>query len=195
MATKPQRKLVFLDRAQAAAARRAVDAESKSRLFSVLDGLATQNNFKFHAVEFDDLPFVQQEEVGCTALSAHVVTGKATETSGRHHRLTRGNSGPQAMRGAAIAVGVHGANLVNSIFQPSLTVLVELMPYGFEHDMYVEAGRAGIKYYTHQMSTGEEFSGRSSYPTVTDCINHNHDCKVSVKGAGVTASDRVDAVV
>lgn len=85
---------------------------------------------------------------------------------------------PQAMKDVAIAIGVHGANLVNCVLQPPYTVLLELMPYQFEHLMYVEAGHAGIKYYTHQMTTGVEAPNRNQFTSAAECISRDHDCKV-----------------
>jgi len=86
----------------------------------------------------------------------------------------------QAMSQSAIAIGVHGANLVNTIFMPPLSVLIELFPFGFYHDMYEEGGRASLKYFSYSMSAGEEWPELESagFLDRESCIHKHRDCKV-----------------
>lgn len=82
------------------------------------------------------------------------------------------------MEGVALAVGIHGANLVNTMFMPPLAVLIELFPFGFMHEMYINGGNAGLKYFKYQMATGLPFKGPKTYQSVEQCIKYNQDCKV-----------------
>lgn len=95
------------------------------------------------------------------------------------------------MEGVALAAGIHGANLVNTMFMPPLAVLIELFPFGFMHDMYINGGNAGLKYFKYQMATGLPFKGPKMYRTVEQCIKYNRDCKVHYRDSvlQVTPSD------
>jgi len=93
------------------------------------------------------------------------------------------------MATAAMAVGIHGANLVNAAFMPANSVLVELFPYRFTHDMYVEGGHAGVRYFSHQMLTGTEFPTLPKYRTAARCIMRSHDCKVHYRDSALVVTD------
>jgi len=93
------------------------------------------------------------------------------------------------MATAAMAVGIHGANLVNSAFMPANSVLVELFPYRFTHDMYVEGGHAGVRYFSHQMLTGTDFPTLPKYRTAARCILRSHDCKVHYRDSALVVTD------
>lgn len=97
----------------------------------------------------------------------------------------------EAMKGASIAIGIHGANLVNAMFMPPLSVLIELFPFGFMHDMYANGGNSGLKYYKYQMQTGLPFNGPKQFRSVEQCIQLSHDCKVHFRDSvlQVTADD------
>lgn len=93
------------------------------------------------------------------------------------------------MENASIAVGVHGANLVNTMFMPPLAVLVELFPFNFHHGMYVEGGGAGLQYFSHAMLTGELFPGGHQYHSADECIKLNSACKVHYRDAELRVTD------
>lgn len=93
------------------------------------------------------------------------------------------------MATAAMAVGIHGANLVNAAFMPANAVLVELFPYQFTHDMYVEGGHAGVRYYAHHMLTGTDFPGLAKYRSAARCIVRSHDCKVHYRDSKLVITD------
>lgn len=97
----------------------------------------------------------------------------------------------ETMKGASIAIGIHGANLVNTMFMPPLSVLFELFPFGFVHDMYANGGNSGLKYYKHQMQTGLPFEGPRQYRSVEQCIKLNQKCKVHFRDSAlqVTSDD------
>ncbi|KAJ8904905.1 hypothetical protein NDN08_001419 [Rhodosorus marinus] len=150
--TQPRRKILLLDRAHAAAARRSIEPTSKESLRSLVAKLADDNGFAFEVVVFDGIPITEQEEI---------------------------------MKDAAIAIGVHGANLVNSIFQPAWTVMLELMPYGFDHEMYEEGGGAGLKYFKHHVRTGVEYEQREMYTSTEECVRKDVKCKVHYRDHSV----------
>lgn len=82
------------------------------------------------------------------------------------------------MKHVAIAVGIHGANLVNSIFMPPLSVLIELFPFGFDHAMYINGGNSGLKYMSYTMKEGISFKYLDKYESIIACIRSDHDCKI-----------------
>lgn len=88
-----------------------------------------------------------------------------------------------AVRGADVAIGLHGANLVNTMFMNALSVLIEIMPFGFKHEMYKNGGNAGLKYFVHQMSQGEDYEALGKYKSVEECIKRNEACKVYYRDA------------
>ncbi|PXF40838.1 Protein O-linked-mannose beta-1,4-N-acetylglucosaminyltransferase 2 [Gracilariopsis chorda] len=90
---------------------------------------------------------------------------------------------------AAIAIGIHGANLVNTMFMPPLAVLIELFPFGFSHEMYVNGGNAGLKYYGYEMKTGTPFERISRYRSVTQCIKYDKNCKLHYRDGQLQVTD------
>lgn len=90
---------------------------------------------------------------------------------------------------AAIAIGIHGANLVNTMFMPPLAVLIELFPFGFSHEMYVNGGNAGLKYYGYEMKTGKPFERISRYRSVTQCIKYDKECKLHYRDGELQVND------
>ena len=58
-----------------------------------------------------------------------------------HHNL-------RVLRGTHTLISVHGAQLVYAaLLPPYRSVLIELWPHAFTHDMYVQAGGAAVGYY------------------------------------------------
>eukprot|EP00170_Pyropia_yezoensis_P007442 contig_30487_g7465 len=47
---------------------------------------------------------------------------------------------------SAVLVGIHGANLVNTLYAPRGAHLIEIFPRKFSHNMYVRGGDAGLGY-------------------------------------------------
>jgi len=92
------------------------------------------------------------------------------------------------MRDAALVVGVHGANLVNCIFMPPLSAMLELFPFRFYHPMYVEAGRGGVKYYSMQVSTGQEYENWANMDSMQACMSE-HACKIHYRDAMLEFND------
>lgn len=94
-----------------------------------------------------------------------------------------------SIESAGIAIGVHGANLVNTMFMPPLSALIELFPFQFHHGMYEEGGKAGLKYYSYTMATGVKFQSRQKYKNTETCIKLNNECKVFYRDQELKPSD------
>lgn len=94
------------------------------------------------------------------------------------------------VRSIGIAIGIHGANLVNSMFMPPFTVLIEIFPYSFGHGLYVNGGNAGLKYFSYHMTEddGHGFHGLSNYSSIKDCIRKNNQCKVFYRDKKIIAN-------
>lgn len=129
------------------------------------------------------------------------VLKKAAETSGYAFRVASFDKLTFAkqyelMNGVSITIGIHGANLVNTMFMPPLAVLIELFPFGFFHEMYMNGGNAGLKYFWYQMKTGTPFHGPKTYRSVAQCVKLNKECKVHYRDAILqVAHEDLDAMV
>ncbi|KAA8494292.1 Protein O-linked-mannose beta-1,4-N-acetylglucosaminyltransferase 2 [Porphyridium purpureum] len=84
----------------------------------------------------------------------------------------------QLVQSAAMLVGLHGANLVNSMFMPPLAVLLEIFPYVFSHNMYFEGGKASIKYFSYQPDHGTDWPDVGNYSSAFDCVQRSTECKL-----------------
>ncbi|KAJ8907753.1 hypothetical protein NDN08_007859 [Rhodosorus marinus] len=84
----------------------------------------------------------------------------------------------KAVENAAIAIGIHGANLVNAIFLPPRAQLVEIFPYRFAHDLFKYGSTAGLRYKSYTLTSGLEFPEISEYVDSLDCIRKKVECKV-----------------
>mmetsp|Transcript_14124 Transcript_14124/g.37910 ORF Transcript_14124/g.37910 Transcript_14124/m.37910 type:complete len:643 (+) Transcript_14124:474-2402(+) len=83
-----------------------------------------------------------------------------------------------AIQHSIVAIGLHGANLVNAALLDSRATLVEIFPFGFEHNMYREGGGSGIGYYSHQLMAGREFRALRLFADRRECMSRDVDCKV-----------------
>jgi len=84
---------------------------------------------------------------------------------------------------AAVAIGFHGANLVNSMFLPANAFLIEIFPYAFTHDMYAQALGAGLRYESYMLTTRVEAQELAEFKgDERACIAKSHDCKVFYRG-------------
>lgn len=81
---------------------------------------------------------------------------------------------------SAVLVGVHGANLVNTMYAPPGAELIEIFPYHFSHNMYERGGESGLGYSSVSLEEKgqRDFEGINKYPTVKACMEKSIDCKV-----------------
>jgi len=66
---------------------------------------------------------------------------------------------------------------------------VELFPYGFFHDMYVDGGGSGLKYFSYTVTTGDEYPDLAKYQSLEACLAKDHDCKVHYRDANLMFTD------
>lgn len=87
------------------------------------------------------------------------------------------------MYDASLAVGIHGANLVNAIFMPAKAGLVEIFPHGFRHDMYVDGANSGLWYASYEIENGEEYVHLDRFNgSRSRCIHFDSKCKLFYRG-------------
>ena len=81
---------------------------------------------------------------------------------------------------SAVLVGVHGANLVNTMYAPLGAELLEIFPYRFSHNMYMRGGESGLGYSSVSLEEKgqRDFEDINKYPTVKACMEQSIDCKV-----------------
>lgn len=61
-----------------------------------------------------------------------------------------------AMREIGLAVGLHGANFVNTIFMPAAGALFEIFPYRYVRYYYAAGGNSGLRYSFHEPEGGAD---------------------------------------
>lgn len=92
----------------------------------------------------------------------------------------------RSIKNTSIAVGIHGANLVNTMFMPPMAVLLEIFPFGFHHEkMYVNGGNSGLKYYSYTVKEGNLYSGAKNFTSIDLCIRKNQSCHHFYRDAAV----------
>jgi len=85
----------------------------------------------------------------------------------------------EVMRTVALAIGVHGANLVNAIYMPKLSSLIEIFPFRFYHVMYERGGQSSVQYAAFGLEKGVDYpSVLNGSQTVADCIHYDPACKI-----------------
>eukprot|EP00871_Galdieria_phlegrea_P006094 jgi/Galph1/972/GphlegSOOS_G5708.1 len=88
---------------------------------------------------------------------------------------------------AAIVISLHGAHLTNAIFMAPCSVLIEIFPPKFTHDMYREGGKGGIKYFSWQLQTGQAFTEKT-------CQNLD-ECRVQQEKKKVFYRDQANLTI
>lgn len=93
-------------------------------------------------------------------------------------------------RDVRLAIGIHGANIVNAMFLRPGAALVELFPYGFDHDMYKRGGNAGVRYEGYSMSTStvEPFKDIRKFKSILECTRRVNECKAHYRDAKLNAT-------
>lgn len=64
----------------------------------------------------------------------------------------------KALHGVGLAVGIHGANLVNTLFMPSTAALFEIFPYRYVRYYYSSGANSGLRYSFHEVSNGVDYN-------------------------------------
>lgn len=81
---------------------------------------------------------------------------------------------------SAVLIGIHGANLVNTLYAPRGSHLIEIFPRLFSHNMYVRGGDAGLGYtaVTLEEPGQADYEGLSKFDSVLACMNKDPACKL-----------------
>lgn len=83
----------------------------------------------------------------------------------------------EAVADAGVVVGVHGTQLLPSLFLTRAAAMVELFPYKYSSPLYVGGSGAGVHYSSHSLVRGVEFEGLGQYADAAECIRANHSCR------------------
>lgn len=81
---------------------------------------------------------------------------------------------------SAVLIGIHGANLVNTLYAPRGAHLIEIFPRKFSHNMYVRGGDAGLGYtaVTLEEPGQADYEGLSKFDSLHTCMNKDPACKL-----------------
>lgn len=80
---------------------------------------------------------------------------------------------------ASIAVGVHGMQLMASLFMPADGALVEIFPYKFWHDLYTNGCGSGLSYQSMSLSEGTDFLELPKFKDgLESCVKESKDCRM-----------------
>lgn len=91
----------------------------------------------------------------------------------------------EAMRNIGLAVGLHGANLVNSIFMPAASAIFEIFPFRYVRYYYVAGSNSGLRYSFHEAEGGKE----------KNCSLHKLSCVLKYRESIVYLSERDRAII
>lgn len=84
------------------------------------------------------------------------------------------------MRDVGFLVGLHGANLANAMFMPPTGALFEIFPYKYVKSFYRNGGNAGLRYSSHEASTGADVC--SAHKSIF-CASRYRDVVVNLTSA------------
>ena len=86
-------------------------------------------------------------------LKLKIVNWDENEDNPRNMSFTEQVMLAQSLGGA---VGIHGANLVNTIFMPMAGALFEIMPYHYPKAYYYAGSNSGLRYSSHAILQGKD---------------------------------------
>lgn len=83
-----------------------------------------------------------------------------------------------AVAGAAMAVGVHGMQLMASLFMPGDGALIEIFPYKFWHELYADGCGSGLSYQSMSIAQGEDYVDVAKYGGLDACVSSSRECRL-----------------
>ncbi len=116
-----------------------------------------------------ELLFQNTLKMFCTSYNYNFVTLNGTDTSFKSQVLTAMN--------AKIAVGIHGANLVNTMFIHRSGTVVELFPPAYQHVVYINGGGTVSGYFPMNISAVIEYPNINEYEDRDVCIEQDSECR------------------
>lgn len=84
----------------------------------------------------------------------------------------------EAAAGAGVVIGVHGTQMLNTLFLPAGAAIVEIFPYGFRNVLFKGGSGAGLHYASYEILHGEDFSEVGKYHGVENCKRMSRDCRL-----------------
>ncbi|KAA8496569.1 hypothetical protein FVE85_0298 [Porphyridium purpureum] len=96
----------------------------------------------------------------------------------------------RTMRHVSLAIGIHGANLVNSLYMPRLAALLEIFPFKFDHEMYRNGGQGSLWYDALHLAQGVHHPSvtKGTFASAEACILASTACKKFYRDAKVSFS-------
>lgn len=88
------------------------------------------------------------------------------------------NEQVDALSGAAVAIGVHGMQLMSSLFMPADGALIEIFPYKFWHELYSDGCGSGLFYQSLSISKGEDHADLEKYGGLDACVSSSKECRL-----------------
>lgn len=82
-----------------------------------------------------------------------------------------------AVAGAGVVVGVHGTQMLNTLFLPAGAAIVEIFPSGLSNNMFVGGSGAGLHYARYQLLKGDPFPQLSEFQGLGHCLKVSRECR------------------
>lgn len=83
----------------------------------------------------------------------------------------------EAVAGAGVVVGIHGTQMLNTLFLPAAASVVEIFPFGYSNKMFQGGSGAGLHYTEYQLQHGEDFPQLSEFHGLENCIRISRECR------------------
>lgn len=83
----------------------------------------------------------------------------------------------KAVAGAGVVVGIHGTQMLNTLFLPAGAAIVEIFPSGLSNNMFVGGSGAGLHYARYELLRGEPFPQLSEFPSLENCLKVSRECR------------------
>ena len=83
----------------------------------------------------------------------------------------------EAVAGAGVVIGVHGTQMLNTLFLPAGSSVVELFPYRFVNNLFRGGSGAGLSYRHHHVVHGEDFADLWKWGEVEECKRRSRGCR------------------
>lgn len=84
-----------------------------------------------------------------------------------------------AVGNAGVVVGVHGTQMLSTLFLGKGTAIVEVFPYQFSNQLYgrYQGDGRNILYQSHSVARGSDFTDISKFPSLEACLAHSAQCR------------------
>lgn len=83
----------------------------------------------------------------------------------------------EAVAGAGVVVGIHGTQMLNTLFLPAGSSILEIFPFGFSNKLFQGGSGAGLHYAEYHLLQGEKFPQLAEFHGLENCIHVNKECR------------------